>query len=385
MLFSGKWHVSVEESPRDKGWQELCVGGHRAGGPTWDLYRDLAAQSEPTDRRDGEILRPGYPPYRLYGAGSETSFIKQDETALGHALDALPQLAKGNDPWVLFVGVVGPHDPYIVPKEFIDLYSLDDVPLPPTFGDDMADKPRIYQRLRQQIWGQLTEREVRDAIRHYWAYCSYLDDMFGKLLRALDETGAAENTLVAYCSDHGDYCGDHGLFCKGIPCFRGAYHVPAVLRWPAGIENPGRRVDGFVSLADFAPTFIELAALEVDRDFSGASLAPFLRGDTPTDWRDEIHAQCNGVELYYTQRWVMTKQFKYVFNGFDFDELYDLHADPDEMTNLSEQSAYAEIKRDLVRRMWRFACRENDTVINDYITVGLTPYGPAEAFREGMP
>ena len=61
----------------------------------------------------------------------------------------------------------------------------------------------------------------------------FLDDLFGRVLAALDRTGQAENTLVLYCSDHGDYCGEHGLFAKGIPCFRGAYHVPAVLRWPA--------------------------------------------------------------------------------------------------------------------------------------------------------
>jgi arylsulfatase A-like enzyme len=111
------------------------------------------------------------------------------------------------------------------------------------------------------------------------------------------------------------------------------------------------------------------------------SLIPFLRGETPAGWRDEIHAQCNGVELYYTQRSVSTNAFKYVFNGFDRDELYDLRTDPDEMTNLADDPAYAEVKREMCGRMWRFAYREDDSAINPYITVGLAPYGPAEAFR----
>jgi arylsulfatase A-like enzyme len=157
--------------------------------------------------------------------------------------------------------------------------------------------------------------------------------------------------------------------------------VPAVVRWPAGIGDPGRRVDGFVSLADFAPTFLDVAALEVDRHFAGASLEPFLRGQTPTEWRDEMHTQCNGVELYYTQRSVTTDAFKYVFNGFDRDELYDLRVDPHEMHNVAADPAYEAVKRDLCRRMWRFAYREDDTAINPYITVGLAPHGPAEAFR----
>jgi len=110
---------------------------------------------------------------------------------------------------------------------------------------------------------------------------------------------------------------------------------------------------------------------------------PFLRDETPADWRDAIHTQCNGVELYYTQRSVMTKDFKYVFNGFDFDELYDLRTDPHEMHNVADDPLYEDIKLSLVRRLWKFAHRENDGAINSYITVGLAPRGPAEAFRHG--
>jgi hypothetical protein len=77
----------------------------------------------------------------------------------------------------------------------------------------------------------------------------------------------------------------------------------------------------------------------------------------------------------------MTKAFKYVFNGFDRDELYDLRTDPHEMRKVSDDPAYAGVKRELCARMWRFAHREDDTVINPSITVGLAPYGPAEAFR----
>ena len=223
--------------------------------------------------------------------------------------------------------------------------------------------------------------EVREGIRHFWAYCSYLDDLFGKMLHTLERAGKAHDTLVLYCSDHGDYCGEHGLFCKGIPAFKGAYNVPVVMRWPAFVENPGRRVREFVSLADIAPTLLEAARIDTNRHFTGSSLIPFLRGDTPDHWRDEIHTQCNGVELYFTQRSVTTKAHKYVFNGFDSDELYDLRADPHEMRNVADEPAYADTKRELCRRMWRFAQQEDDTAINPYITVGLAPYGPAEAFR----
>lgn len=380
LAWSGKWHVSVEEGPRDRGWEERFVSGRspREHDADWDSYRTLVGRGDEV-RGEGRILRPGWGTHRLYDRRDDDGDVHDARTMQG-ALEALPELARGAQPWVLYVGVAGPHDPYLVPGRFVDRYRLEDVPLPPSWTDDLSDKPRVYRRMRRDRWGQLTERETRDAIRHFWACCTHLDELFGRLLETLERTGQAEDTLVVYVSDHGDYCGDHGLFAKGIPCFRGAYRVPAVVRWPRGIRAPGRRVDRFVSLADFAPTFTEAAGLPVDRGLTGASLLPFLRNESPRRWRDDIHTQCNGVELYYTQRSVSTRALRYVFNGFDDDELYDLADDPHEMRNLAADPAYQARKRDMLRRMWRFAHRQNDTAISGYITTALAPYGPAEAF-----
>lgn len=382
MHYCGKWHVSMEESPRDRGWTEHFVSG-TAGthhGAAWDRYQALANEPESTERGEGEILRPGYPRFKLYGSTGDEG-TPHDEKTVAEALNVLESLDNNAQPWCLYVGAIAPHDPYNVPQRYLDMYDIDDVQLPTNFTDSLTDKPTIYRRMRETRFGQLSEYEVRQAIRHFWAYCTYLDDLFGQLLAALEASGQRDNTLVLYCADHGDYCGEHGLFAKGIPCFQGAYHVPAIIRWPDGINNPGRRVDEFVSLADFAPTFIDAAGLTADRHFAGASILPFLRDEAPADWRDDIHTQCNGVELYYTQRSVMTHEYKYVYNGFDQDELYDLRIDPHEMRNVADDPHYADIKRDLCGRMWRFAYEEDDTAINPYITVGLAPFGPAEAFR----
>ena len=379
--FCGKWHVSVEESPADRGWQEHFVsavaGTHH--GVHWDYYREMAAQPGPDERRAGEIHRPGYGNFHLYGSMGEVGEA-HDERVVAEAKGVLGRLSQQDQPWCLYVGLIGPHDPYDVPQKYLDLYDLSEIELPVSFDDDLQDKPGIYQRLRKQIWEQLSESEIKDAIRHFWAYCTYLDDLFGQVLASLEQTGQGEDTLVLYCADHGDYCGDHGLFAKGIAAFRGAYHVPAIMRWPKGLRNPGSVVEHLVSLADFGPTFLEAANLQASRPFSGVSLMPFLAGGTPIVWRDDIHTQCNGVELYYTQRSVATKDFKYVFNGFDWDELYDLRVDPDEMVNLASHPDYEAVKREMCVRMWQFAYREEDTVINPYITVGLAPYGPSVAF-----
>jgi len=382
MHFCGKWHVSVEESPADRGWTEHFVSS-AAGtyhGVHWDHYQQLAQQPESEDRPKGDIRRPGYGDFHLYGSTGEAGEA-HDERTISEALDVLENLTGEDQPWCLYVGLIGPHDPYDVPQKYLDLYDLAEIELPTSFADDLRDKPGIYQRLRDQIWGQLSADETKDAMRHFWAYCTYLDDLFGQILAALDKTGQGEDTLVLYCADHGDYCADHGLFAKGIAAFRSAYHVPAIMRWPRSIQYPGRQANQFVSLADFGPTLLQAAGIETSRHFAGASLTPFFAGNTLVGWRDDIHTQCNGVELYYTQRSVSTKEFKYVFNGFDRDELYDLRDDPDEMVNLAGDPAYEAVKRQMCARMWRFAHQEADTSINPYITVGLAPYGPGEAFK----
>ncbi len=385
MYFSGKWHVCEDERPSDRGWGEelyaTAVGGD-VHNPSWERFKNLYEEGyESQERGEGEILRPGYGNVTVYGEKERTE-DDHDETATREAVKALSGITEDSDPWCMYVGLIGPHDPYVVPRKYLDMYPLEDVKLPENYKDDLSDKPYIYKRMRNQVYDQLTEREAREAVRHFMAYCTYLDDCFGKVLKALEATGQADNTLVLYTSDHGDYCGEHGLFAKGVPSFKGAYHVPAVIRWPQGIKNAGRRVDELVSLADFAPSFLELAGCKTDRRFTGSSLVPFLNDEKPEKWRDTIFTQLNGVELYYSQRTAMSKDFKYTFNGFDRDELYDLRTDPDEMINLADNPEYNNIKRRLIAKMWKFAKDEDDGMINHYITVGLCPWGPAEAFAE---
>lgn len=383
--YAGKWHVSVEAGPADYGFSDLgrvsAVKGD-VHGCSWEAYDALAAQPPPAvPRQEGQLRRPGWGDVQLYRSWDKgTTRDTHDEQVVDDGLRLLSTLAADKAPWGLFLGCTMPHDPYHVPKQYLDLYRLEDIALPPSFADEMANKPGIVRRIRRSLWGQLSEREVRETIRHYLAMCTWLDELFGEMLAALEATGQADNTLVLYCADHGDYMGDHGLFAKGIPCYRGAYHIPSVVRWPAGLRTPGRRTDAFISLADFAPTFQELAGLSPDPNVTGRSLTPFLRDEVPAGWRDEIHTQCNGVELYYTQRSVTTRDFKYVYNGFDEDELYDLRNDPDELVNQALNPDYEEWVRDGLARIWRFARKEGDKIPNPYLTVSFAPAGPGLAF-----
>jgi arylsulfatase A-like enzyme len=391
LSFAGKWHVSAAETPADRGWEELIVTSKRGThhGRAIDEWRAQPRQPEQAaPRRHGQIVRPGWGDNQLYDSVPDERMravgaLNHDEQVVQAAVDALPRLAASTQPWLLFVGTIGPHDPFVVPESYLQRYDPATIPLPPSYHDTLEDKPRVYQRMRRQYWDQLSEQEVRESIAHYWAYCTYQDDLLGRVLDALDATGQADDTLVLFLSDHGDYCGAHGLYLKGVPAFREAYHVPCIARWPSGLAAPGRTVDATISLADFAPTFMELAGSAPPPDLSGRSMLPFLHATaTPDDWPDAFYSQMNGVELYYSQRIVATAEYKYVYNGFDFDELYDLRRDPHELHNLADQPEYQAIKHELVQKMWRCAAREDDIIFNPYGTVALAPWGPADALGQ---
>ena len=381
----GKWHVSIDEGPADRGWKEREVtavaGTHH--GVSIEEWRDGPRTPDDEARPRGSVSRPGWGNFEVYrtlpDGGDKGYESLHDYKVIQAAVDELEQLSQQDAPWCLFVGPIGPHDPFNVPRKFVDMYDASEIDLPASYGDTLEDKPRVVQRQRRQYWDQLSEDEVRESIAHYWAYCTLEDALLGEVLDALDATGQAGDTLVIFMSDHGDYCGAHGIYLKGVAAFREAYHVPCIVRWPKGIRRPGRVVDEFVTLADFAPTFLELAGVAPAEDLTGRSLVPFLAGDSPADWPDAFHNQLNGVELYYSQRVVTTHEFKYVYNGFDFDELYDLRNDPLEMVNVADDPAYEDVKHDLVQRMWRFAAQQNDIIFNPYGTVALAPWGPGDA------
>jgi len=412
LAYSGKWHVARDQFPEDHGWTNLnpshakYVPGGTRRSRAWDRARE--EMKETGARKRGEVLRPGWGNTRLYGTyapkGPKGYEGTSDYEIVRRGVEGLGKLAGGDNPWCLMVSNSGGHDRYVVPRNFADLYHPEAVELPPSFRDTFEDKPRIYQRMRYEYWSQLSDDEVRQSIAHYWAKLTMQDALLGELLDALEKTGQAENTIVVYTSDHGDYAGAHGLWAKGVPSFHEGYNIPCVIRWPRGIANPGRQVDAFASTTDFAPTFLDAAGIPSSEvQMSGHSLLPWLRGEQPSNWREAVFEQLNGVELYYTQRIVMTKDFKYVYNGFDYDELYDLKRDPHEMVNLAFPdvkqaqagveagrgldnrrdmpwpplpSDLAEARRDLLKRMWKFAQEHKDQVFNPYITVAMAPIGP---------
>ncbi len=378
--FSGKWHVSAYEGPLDRGFdvvlREYISNYGRIAKENlqkandWEhVYSGKVKIDGPNESKDfGRIIKEGYPTYYQFGS-AQNPFGDTDSVDL--ACGVIENYSDSR-PFFMYVGATGPHDPYYPPQEFIDMYGLNDIHLPENFADEMEDKPELYRRTRERF--ALTQEEHLESIRRYLAFCSYEDSLFGKLLDAVNKKGIADHTIIIYLTDHGDYLGAHGLWAKGLPCFREAYNICAAIGG-ADIHGGGRNEE-LVSLADFAPTIMELAGIKSEVNYLGRSLAPLLYNQKAENWRTEIYTQTNGNELYGIQRAVWNKKWKYVYNGFAYDELYDLENDPLELKNLIHEKSLQPVVKEMCKKIWAFAKQTKDNCTCPYIMVSLAPYGP---------
>lgn len=389
IYLSGKWHVSQTQSPKDFGFELLFHKNkyeeHKnvPDSKEWYHYKNLDNIDVGDEKKtDGRIIRPGYTSYEIFG-NDESPY--DDKEVVEAAVNKIKTVDK-TKPFFLFTGPLGPHDPYFVPQRFLDMYPIEEIELPENFNDSMQDKPTLYRRTKER-YAQLSEEEYKETIRHYYAFCSYEDYLFGKLYDAVEENGLMENTLILYMSDHGDYVGSHGLWAKGLPCFREAYDICSMAGGGV-VACGGRNENKPISIIDWAPTILKLAGVNIPKKMQGKTLNNFLENKSVDNWNMDCFTQSNGNEVYGIQRCVYNDKWKYVLNTFDYDELYDLENDPNEMKNLLHgikdfeipSSKYGNIVKEMCEKLWKFAYDNKDNCVNPYIMTAFAPYGPGIIF-----
>lgn len=270
----------------------------------------------------------------------------------------LDRFAKDTKPWILETHFLDPHDPYFPLKKYLDLYDPKSISVPKSFGDTFTGKPGMHAR-ESESWGALTEDDYRQSRACYYASVEQLDVQIGRLLDALDKTGQAQNTLVVFTTDHGDMCGNHRMWLKGWMPYEEAYRVPLVVRWPGHVAA-GAVSKHLVQTHDLAHTYVTVAGARALPYPDGRALQPLFSDPAAPTWPDQIMCAYYGGEFLYTQRIAITDRFKYVFTGFDHDELYDLQHDPEEMRNAVADPAYAKYTDDMRARLYEMMAQFED-------------------------
>ena len=370
--YFGKWHIERANDLARYGWQ------------TNGSYESLGMQTAIRQRvQTGPYRLAGYntapPGYRadslLYGVTEAPVENRMMTVAVDAAAEFLENATAGPTPWCCFVSLTEPHDPFVCGEEAYEQYDVDTLPLPVSADDDLRGRPNVY-RLAADVWRGLSERERREAAACYYGSVTEIDSQFGRLLQLLEANGQLGNTLVILTSDHGEFLGAHGLYCKNFHAGEEVYQVPLLMAGPGVAAEqvcPAR-----VGTHDLASTLLEyvgLVALEVP---DSQSFFPLLANPEVGSERERGYAEYSGGRMLLTQRVVWDGPWKFVFNGFDYSELYNLDDDPHELHNRVLDSDAQEVVKHMCRIMWETARRTGDHSLfnSQYPILRVAPYGP---------
>lgn len=274
------------------------------------------------------------------GVAEITNQMEYDDEVAHFARMKLYDLARAADPrpWCLTVSFTHPHDPYVARRRYWDLYA-DCAHLAPQVAPiPYAEQDPHAQRLFDaNDWRKfdITDADVARSRRAYFANISYLDDKIGELLQVLEDT--RQEAIVVFASDHGDMLGERGLWFK-MSFYEGAARVPLMIAAPG--MQPGL-VETPVSTIDLTPTLGRLAGIDM------AEIAPWTDGEDISGLANGS-ARTSPVAMEYAAEGSYAPlvslrygRWKYNRCALDPDQLFDLEADPQELTNLAGDPAHA--------------------------------------------
>ena len=366
---------------QDAGYQTAIVGKwHLKARPAgFDHYEVLRGQ--------GQYYNPV-----LYTPGDSVAYEGYTTDVItDRALEWLRSRRDDPRPFLLMYQHKAPHREWAPGPEQLGLYVDEEIPEPSTLFDDGAGRSSAFRTQEMTIERDMTDRDLKfvppvnltdeqlavwdaaygprnaaaeaaglggDALVR-WKYQRYVkdylrtiasvDDNLGRVLDYLDDEGLAGNTVVVYTSDQGFFLGDHGWFDKRW-MYEESLRTPLLVRWPVAIAA-GSISDELVQNLDLAETFLDLAGAPIPPSMQGRSLLPLLRGETPPDWREAIYYQYfeypgwHMVRRHYGVR-TMTHKLIHYYELGEW-ELFDLEADPDELTSVYGDPAYAAVQAGL--------------------------------------
>ncbi len=320
----GKLHYRAEEDPA--GFDIEHIPMHVVGGVgmVWASIRKEDERVSPSTRMLGDYIGPGDSKYTQYDAAVTARTVEWLNTAKDRQA-----------PWCLYVGLVAPHFPLVVPEEFYNLYPLDSLPEPKQIAQQhpWVEKQNAFMNSDANF---KDEEERKRAQAAYYGLCSYLDHNIGQILEALTAAGLTDQTDIIYTSDHGDNLGARGLWGKSN-MYAESLDVPLIAAGPS--YEAGQVCDTPASLLDISASIPAHFGQKVPEAFVGGPLKTLAQTNTPDR---PLFSQYHAAGAVSGAYMVQQGAWKYIwYEGFE-PELFNLRSDPEEMFNLAHDAAHQE-------------------------------------------
>jgi arylsulfatase len=268
--------------------------------------------------------------------------------------------AHQDEPFALWVSFPDPHEPWVCPKQYADMFPQEKIDLPPWRDNEFDETSPNRNRILNQMLSLKNEsdEDIYGVLACYYGMVRFMDDGLGQILDTLDKLDLTRKTIIVFCSDHGDLMGEHGMQCKGGVFYDALVHVPLIVSYPEYLPTDVRD-DSMVNLIDIVPTLFTLQGIEIPSEMEGKPLpnvtdtlardvafSEYGKGGKPFTWDDlqampEPHGRKTLIqslqwrEAEGRRKMVRTREWKYIHDPMgDKDELYDLVTDPWELTNV---------------------------------------------------
>lgn len=319
---------------RAAGYETLGMGKLWHGGTGFDEQWTTVGTS-PTGLQAGTKITD-----RSVG-GIRFGILDADDSALSDTATAefgIRQLQRSHDkPFFLTLGFFKPHMPWNVPQKYFDLHPLNDIRLPPTTEDDLADIPEAGLRMAKASGdhrAMLNSGRWKEAVQAYLATVSYVDGQIGRVLDALQGSEHAQNTIICLWGDHGWHLGEKQHWRK-FALWEEATRAPLIWVVP-GITPSNTICSQPVDFMSIYPTLCQLAQIPLPGHVEGVSIQPLLQNPSATWNQPAITTFGPNNHAVRDQRW---RLIRYADGS---QELYDHDTDPLEWTNLAEKKEHSQ-------------------------------------------
>lgn len=229
-------------------------------------------------------------------------------------------------PFFCFSSFYSPHEPWIVPEEYLSLYD-----------DATFEVPYFPESLnRNGSSGPFSNSSIKTAMKGYYAAISEVDEWIGRILDCLDESGMTDNTIIVFTSDHGEFLGEHLKYGKGYFAPDVVSRVPLIISAPSGLNClSGMTYSGIVECVDILPTLLELCGIQSPPQARG-NVLPVRKSSS------EYRGDGTGLTEYLGWKSLRTDRFRYVTDKAGNELLFDLEKDPGAYFDVSDKPEYFE-------------------------------------------
>ena len=303
----------------------------------WDAYykyghTELGKQGEFRNMTNGALK------WCEWGATEGTDDDQMDGRIAARAVELIK--TKREKPLFLAVGLHKPHDPFVAPKKYFDMYPLEDCE-PPKLPEGWTPPHPHTLPGQTTIFNKFTENDKREFLRSYYACTSFMDAQVGRLLDALEESGQMDNTLIVFFGDHGYHLGEHNWWNK-VTVYENGTNAPFIMTGNA-VGQKGVVSNAMFEFIDIYPTLADIMKLEDVPDYLEGESFKAVVADPNQKFRDHVSAVVRRGN--FMGRMVKTKDWRYIEwdHGNKGIELYDQKNDAAEYNNLADDPESASV------------------------------------------